>query len=64
MPYVTSIEEVTREKTRKKTMIEAKLAMASRMLEWGEADDKILYCTEITPEELARLKERVLQEAY
>ncbi len=55
MPYVTSIEEVTRKKT--------KFAMASRMLEAGEADEKILAYSEITPEELARLKERVLQEA-
>ena len=67
MPYVTSIEEVTREETREATRIETiaetKLEMASTMLEAGEPDVKILAYAKISREELAQLKERLGQEA-
>jgi len=59
MPYVTSIEEVTREETRGATRIE----IATRMLELGDSDERILFCAQISPEELAQLKERLGQEA-
>ena len=55
MPYVTSIEEVTREETMR--------AIAFKMLKAGESDDKILMYAEISPEELAQLKERLGQQA-
>jgi len=55
MPYVTSIEEVTREET--------KLETASTMLEAGEPDEKILAYAKISREELTQLKERLGQEA-
>ena len=51
MPYVTSIEEVTREETR--------LAIASKMLKAGEPNEKVLMYAEISPEELAELKKRL-----
>jgi len=59
MPYITSIEEVTREETREATRIE----IATRMLEFGDSDEKILFCARISPEELAELKERLRQDA-
>ncbi len=55
MPYVTSIEEVTREET--------KLETASTMLEAGEPDEKIFDYAKISREELTQLKERLGQEA-
>jgi len=51
MPYVTSIEEVTREE------------IASTMLEAGEPDVKILAYAKISREELTQLKERLRQDA-
>ena len=48
MPYVTSIEEVTRNETR--------IEMASTMLEAGEPDVKILAYAKTSREELAELK--------
>ena len=54
MPYVTSIEEVTREETMR--------AIAFKMLKAGESDDKILMYTEISPEELGKLKKSLRQE--
>jgi hypothetical protein len=59
MPYVTSIEEVTREETR----LETRLEIAREMLQWGNSDENILACARISPEELAELKERLGQEA-
>ena len=59
MPYVTSIEEVTREETR----IETRLEIATRMLEFGDSDEKIFFCARISPEELAEIKERIRHEA-
>jgi len=58
MPYVTSIEEVTREETRIETM----RAIAFKMLKAGESDDKILMYAEISPEELGKLKKNLRQE--
>jgi len=58
MPYVTSIEEVTREETR----IETLRAIAFKMLKAGESDDKILMYAEISPEELGKLKKSLRQE--
>ena len=67
MPYVTSIEEVTREETRIetriKTRVETRLAIASKMLKAGELDEKILMYSEISPEDLADLKERILRDS-
>ena len=67
MPYVTSIEEVTREETREATRIETiaetRLEIATRMLELGDSDERVLFCAQISPEELAELKERLRQEA-
>jgi len=62
MPYVTSIEEVTREETREATRIETMRAIAFKMLKAGESDDKILMYAEISPEELAKLKKNLRQE--
>ena len=59
MPYVTSIEEVTREETREATRIETMRTIAFKMLKAGESDDKILMYAEISPEELGKLKERL-----
>jgi len=54
MPYVTSIEEVTREETMR--------AIAFKMLKAGESDDKILMYAEISPEELGKLKKSLRRE--
>jgi hypothetical protein len=62
MPYVTSIEEVTREETREATRIETMRAIAFKMLKAGESDDKILMYAEISPEELDKLKKSLRQE--
>ena len=56
MPYVTSIEEVTREETMR--------AIAFKMLKAGESDDKILMYAEISPEELGKLKKSLRQETF
>lgn len=58
MPYVTSIEEITKEET----MEEARLEFAFTMLAAGEPDVKILAYAKISPEELAGLKQRVSQD--
>ena len=63
MPYVTSIEEVTREETRIETIAETRLEIATRMLELGDSDERILFCARISPKELAELKERLGQDA-
>lgn|GEM_PF-1857533 len=62
MPYVTSIEEVTREETRIETIAETRLEIAARMLELGDSDERILFCAQISPEELAELKKNLRQE--
>ena len=62
MPYVTSIEEVTREETREATRIETMRAIAFKMLKAGESDDKILMYAEISPEELGKLKKSLRRE--